>query len=139
MKFKLPPINPADEEFNIAPMIDIVFQLLLFFMVASHLNQMEKVQIGVPVAAHAVVPREFQDRRIITIRADGQIYLGSYPHSLAEVEPLVEKERARIPDLKIYLRADKNVPHKFVREVMEACAAAGAAEIIFATYEKEYE
>lgn len=139
MKFKAPPINPIDEEFNIAPMIDIVFQLLLFFMVASHLNQMEKVPIAVPPASRSVVAKEFEDRRVITIRQDGTIYLGSYVHPLADVKPLIEKERQTVPGLKIFLRADRNAPHKHVRQVMKACAEAGAAEIIFATYEKEYE
>ena len=44
MKFKLP-IFEGDDEVQMAPMIDMVFLLLIFFMVASHLNQLDKVEI----------------------------------------------------------------------------------------------
>ena len=77
------------------------------------------------------------DRRTITIKHDNSIYLGTKPAELDQVTPLVKKERLKIPQLKIYLRADERVKYRRVREVMKACADAGAAEIIFATYESE--
>jgi biopolymer transport protein ExbD len=134
MKFDVP--GPADEEdFPMTPMIDMVFLLLIFFMVASHLNQMEKVEIDVPIAESAVVPKELLDRRTITIKSDESLYIGNKRGELEQVTPLVRKQRASIPDLKIYLRADKRVKHRRVREVMKACADGGASEIIFASYE----
>jgi biopolymer transport protein ExbD len=57
----------ADDSTPMAPMVDMVFLLLIFFMVASHLNQLEKVEIEVPQAAHAAVPEQLNDRRTITI------------------------------------------------------------------------
>lgn len=137
MKVALPRTTAADEELNMAPMIDMVFLLLIFFMVASHLKQLESVEIEVPIAENAVVPKELSDRRVVSIKADGTIYLGGAPQPLEKVKPIVEKARQQIPDLKIYLRADKRVEHKKVREVMKACADAGASEILFATYESE--
>jgi biopolymer transport protein ExbD len=136
MKIKLP-LDTGDDEVQMAPMIDMVFLLLIFFMVASHLNQLERVEIEVPVADHAVIAKEFVGRRNITIKENGDIYLGTRPSLLEEVQPLIEKERKTIPDLKIFLRADKRVKHEKVRAVMKACADAGAAEIIFATFEQE--
>ena len=47
----------------------------------------------------------------------------------------MKKELAQVPGLKVYLRADKRVRHRRVRDVMQACAEGGAAEIIFAAYE----
>lgn len=124
-----------DGEISMAPLIDMVFLLLIFFMVASHLNQLEKVEIEVPVAESATVAKDFLDRRTITIKHDETIYIGNQPSELDAVMPMVEKQRASLPSLKIYLRADKRTRHRRVREVMKACADAGASEIIFATYE----
>jgi len=131
-KFKI-----EDEEVQMAPMIDMVFLLLIFFIVASHFTEMELVEIEVPVASHSTLPEERGDRRTITITADETIYLGVNIHTLEEIGPIVEKERHQVPGLKIFLRADERLKHGIVRDVMRACAEAGAAEIIFSTYEKE--
>ena len=136
MKF-LVPGSENEEEVQMAPLIDMVFLLLIFFMVASHLNQLDKIEIRPPIASNAAVPDELAGRRTITIRADETIFIGSLPRDIAQVGPLVEKARQVAPELKIFLRADGRVPHRRVREVMQACAEAGAGEIIFATYEAE--
>ncbi len=126
-----------EEEVQMAPMIDMVFLLLIFFIVASHFNQLERVEIDVPVASNATVPRESSGRRTITITEDETIYLGITPHELEDIGPIVEKERQKVPGLKIFLRADRRIKHGRVKDVMKACAEAGAAEIIFSTYEEE--
>jgi biopolymer transport protein ExbD len=136
MKFKLPTSGP-EEEVQMAPMIDMVFLLLIFFMVAAHFNVLERVEIKPPVAKHAAIPEDPKDRRTISIKEDGTIYVGMEPRELEEVQPIVERVLEQVPHLKIFLRADRNVPHKRVREVMKACAEAGVVEIIFATYESE--
>ena len=134
MNFSIPGLADQ-EEFPMTPMIDMVFLLLIFFMVASHLNELDKVEIDVPLAASAAVPKDLLDRRSITITHDETIYLGNKESELEHVKPLVKKQREQGQDLKISLRADKRVKHRRVREVMKACADGGASEIIFATYE----
>jgi biopolymer transport protein ExbD len=136
MDLQLPNESESDHV-PMAPMIDMVFLLLVFFMVASHMNRLERVEIGVPVAEHARRPKDLADRRTITVREDGQLYLGSRPSSLEEITPAVERQQREVPGLKIYLRADKDTDHGKVRAVMKACAEGGASEIIFAAYETE--
>ena len=122
---------------DLTPLVDVVFLLLIFFMVASNLNQLEKVEIDIPVATHSRVPDDLSNRRTITVKENGDIYLGNVPSDMEDIGPRVKKEREKVPGLKIYLRAAEKTPHKFVRDVMKECAAHGAAEILFATYEKE--
>jgi biopolymer transport protein ExbD len=133
---KLTKFNIEEEEVQMAPMIDMVFLLLIFFIVASHFTEMELIEIDVPVAKNAAVPEDRDHRRTITITADEKIYLGVKEHDLEDIGEVVEKERQKVPGLKIFLRADERLKHGRVRDVMKACAEAGAAEIIFATYEK---
>ena len=136
MRFKLQ-MEGGEDEISMAPLIDMVFLLLIFFMVASHMNQLDKVEINIPVAEHSKIADDLSDRRTITVKEDGTVYIGSRLSTMEEVGPQVEKERLTIPGLKIYLRADKKTPHEYVREVMKSCAAHGASEILFATYETE--
>ncbi len=135
MKFVLPSGEGEEDEIPMAPMIDMVFLLLIFFMVASHFHSLERVEIEVPVADKAKVPEDLSGRRTITVKSDGVIYLGNKPVPLEEVGPAVKKELERLPALKVYLRADRATPHKDVREVMKRCAENGAVEILFAAYE----
>jgi biopolymer transport protein ExbD len=128
------PEEEADEP-DLAPMVDMVFLLLIFFMVSSHLNQMDKIEVDLPVESHAAVAEEMRDRRTITIQSDGTIFLGTTRSSLAEVGPVVKKELAVVKNLKIYIRADRGVQYKEVEDVMKACSQAGASEILFAAYE----
>ena len=58
-----------DEEINMAPMIDMVFLLLIFFMVASHMIKIDKTPVELPAASSSVVPEQISDRTFITIRS----------------------------------------------------------------------
>ena len=127
-----------DVGFQMAPMIDIVFQLMIFFMCASHLHMtLDNPEINVPVAPNASIPEELNDRRYITVKADGTVMLGGTVVTLDQVRAEITKATKTIPDLKIFLRADASLRHKTVRETMAACAEGGAGEIIFAAYQSE--
>jgi biopolymer transport protein ExbD len=136
MKFNIP-VDPIEEEVQMAPMIDMVFLLVIFFMTASHFNQMDNPSIDLPVADKAAVPKDVSDRRSITVKQDGVIFVGNAPTPLEKIGPMIEDLRKKVPGLKVYVRAEELTPFKAVKDVMKVCAEAGAAEVIFATYETE--
>jgi len=130
---------PADEEmgFQMAPMIDCVFLLIIFFMSAANQRQAEKIEIEIPEAAAAVVAQDQSNRGNITVKENGEIFVGVTPVTLEQLEPLVSSTREFQPNLRIFLRADARVHFQKVRAVMDKIAAAGISDIIFATYESE--
>ena len=140
MKFKIP-MEGGDDDINMAPMIDMVFLLLIFFMVASHLTALERIPVPLPVADKAKVPEEARDRQLITIRAvddsgeEADIYMNLQVIDLqtfaTEIGRLYESDE----NLQVYLRADRRVKHKHIKNVMEACAGVGIVDIIFGTFE----
>ncbi len=140
MKFKIP-IEGGDDEINMAPMIDMVFLLLIFFMVASHLTALERVPVLLPVADKAVVPKEARGRQLITIRAEDNlketatIYMNLQAVDINQFATEIKKMYEADENLQVYLRADRFVKHRFVKGVMEACADAGVVDIIFGTFE----
>jgi len=140
MKFKIP-TEGGDDEVNMAPMIDMVFLLLIFFMVASHLSSMERVPVPLPVADKAKVPEEARDRQLVSILAldetgeEAYIFMNLKKVGLEEFGPEIIRLREADENLQVYLRADRRVKHKHIKAVMEACAQAGIADIIFGTFE----
>ena len=140
MKFKIP-MEGGDDEINMAPMIDMVFLLLIFFMVASHLTALERIPVPLPVADKAKVPEEARDRQLVTIRAvddsgeNAEIYMNLQVVSLEQFAATVGNLFESDENLQVYLRADRRVKHKHIKSVMQACAEVGIVDIIFGTFE----
>lgn len=139
MKFKIP-TEGGDESINMAPMIDLVFLLLIFFMAASHLTRLERIPVELPEADRARVPETAAGRQIITLMAaddsgaEMEIFMNLQKmdfegfvetlHSLTVEEPPV-----------VYLRADRRLRHRHVRRVLAACGEAGIMDVVFAALE----
>ena len=136
MTFDLPS-DGKEDQIDMSPMIDMVFLLIIFFITNSKEYQDAKVEVKLPIAAHANVPKEPKNRQSITIEANGNIRLGAVEAKLEDIKPTIEQAIKTIPNLKIFLRAEGTVAHDQVRKVMAECAAGGVADIIFATYEKD--
>lgn len=131
---KIPVDNSADAKFVMAPMIDMVFLLLVFFMCASQLSQTQSLPLEIPTATKAIVPRERPDRFIVNIDKDGNLYGGNIPVKLSELKRMVMEHKAVNPNLKVYVRADQNTVHKDVRKVMGIMGEAGIADFIFGAF-----
>ena len=119
---------------QMAPMIDMVFLLIIFFMTASHLSASKSKTLDIPVANHGVIPKERPDRWTVNVTADGAIFSGQTPVTVDELKRLVTERVKQEPDMKVYLRADKVTPHKQVKSVMSAMAEAGVGNFIFGVF-----
>jgi biopolymer transport protein ExbD len=130
---------PADDDmgFQMAPMIDAVFLLIVFFISASYISERDRIPVDIPVADQAVVPREPGSRAVINIRADGTIYAGSQPVVVGELPELLVSMAEENPATKVYIRADREVHHRVTRQVLEASAEAGILDVIFSTYQTD--
>lgn len=129
MRFK----RPREQEaiLTIAPLIDMVFLLLVFFLVTYHFD----LASGVPIQLPKVAAKNFDEvREKVTVLIDrsGQLYLkGSkldLPALRAELKGIVQKEGA----VSLVLQADKEVSHGIVVEVMDAAKTSGVRTIIIA-------
>jgi len=119
-----------------APMIDMVFLLLVFFMTVSNLAQAEKrIKLDLPESYEADVPKELSDRTTISIKRDGSLFWGAQAITLDELPAQIEPAVAETPDLRIQVRADRTTPFAEIRKVLEACAQAGAYQVIYSTHQ----
>jgi len=122
---------------QMTPMIDMTFLLLVFFMVTSKITkEQKKMEIGLPVAAAARVPDDFNGRDIVNIDGRGAYYIGDRPATKAELKAYLRQRFIDYPPLKLAVRADAETPGRQIKEMMQLAADAGAIEVIFATHKK---
>tara|TARA_R110002096_G_scaffold16109_2_gene55409 strand:- start:1234 stop:1641 length:408 start_codon:yes stop_codon:yes gene_type:complete len=127
--------KPLDEvSFQITPMIDMTFLLLIFFMVTQTItSQQLNVPVKLPVAISAVDP-ERTERDVINIDGDGNYYIGDLMSTQEEVLAHLKVKFKDYPPLQIYLRADKDTPTKKIREFVDMATEVGAIDLIFGVY-----
>ncbi len=133
MKIKMP--AREDAAVDMAPMIDLVFLLLIFFMVASVVTELEKVEVEIPESKYAKVPEATTGRMMLSVDANNVIYVGKLPVMVDELKDLVDEEMNRNPDTRILIRADHRVEYKTCKDIMIACGEVGASDLIYATFE----
>ena len=124
----------GDAQFEMAPMIDMVFLLLVFFMCASHMSVVQSIPLEIPTATKAVVPKERPDRFIVNIITDGTIYSGNQKVTIEELKDIAKSELQMTPNMKVYIRADKKTHHKYVSKVMNSLAETGLSNFIFGAF-----
>ncbi len=123
----------VDPEFELTPMIDIVFLLIAFFMTLISFISAELIELKLPDANQSSIPEEQGERQYISVDINGQAYFGSTPISYEALPEALAAGRTAQPTLKVFLRADANTAHRHVNRVMEACAEAGIFDLIFAS------
>ena len=122
--------------FQLAPMIDMTFLLLIFFMVTTKISKEQiKEEIRLPVASNAVIPPEVGNRDVISIDDQGRYFIGQTPADKKALADYLQQRFKDFPPLRLYIRADKNTPGKKIKEVMKMAADAGALDVIFGSYQ----
>ena len=113
-------------EINVTPLVDVVLVLLIIFMVVTPF--LRPIDVTLPQAEHAE-PSE-QLPVVLTLRADGAIYLHEERIALADLGPLVTTRN-------VLVRADGDLGFGTVRRVMEELAVAGVSGVDLATVPPE--
>ena len=126
--------------FNMTPMIDVVFLLIIFFLVSSHLAKQE-VQMPLPLPTAQSGNKSIAEdvpRLTINVLVDGTTMLSGrhIPHTEL-TQRLADRLREEGPGLQVRIRGDRNAPYQFVEPIMLACARAGIWNVSFAVYRPE--
>lgn len=120
---------------QIAPMVDITWIMIIFFMVTNEIVENEfDVPLDLPIASAAVVPKDTAGRVIVNIDASGGYHIGSEATDLAGLTAHLKRQMIEYPPLKVYMRADADTAALRTKEFYRACAQAGAVEVVLGTY-----
>ncbi len=116
---------------NLAPLVDIVFLLVIFFMVSStFITQETGLPIDLPSAQSGL--EEPQGVPVVVLDEQGQAYLGNRRLSDAALFAQVKARLDRSEKKVAVLRADRRVPHGRVVQVLDILRRAGAARVAIA-------
>ena len=116
---------------NISPLIDLVFLLLIFFMVTTSFVKETGIDVQRPTASTAVLKEK--GNILIGVSKDGQIYLDRKRIDIRSVRAHVERCLAENPEGQVVVVADKASRTGLTVRVMDQCRLAGAKNVSIAT------
>ncbi len=118
-------------DINVTPMVDVMLVLLIIFMVTAPL-----LTVGVPVdlpKTQAEVLSDPDEPLVITVNAEGQLFLQETPVDIAGLAPRLMAITRNKLDTRIYVRGDQSIQYGRVMEVMGALTTAGFAQVALIT------
>ncbi len=115
---------------NLTPMIDIVFLLIIFFMVGTTFSQMDAhIDLQIPEVSDSGTLTAPPERRVVEVHRDGRITLDDQVIRLDELVRHLAYARSQYADLGVLVRGDARGAFQGVAEVLHACKQAGIREL----------
>jgi len=135
----LKPDREDNIELNLTPLIDVVFLLLIFFMVSTTFEKQSKLKLQLPDSSAVA---EVQDQKSITIGIDakGHYYINDRQvvnTSLDTLKIALEKITDGKKDMLVILKADAKTPHQSVVTAMDAAGQLGLVKLSIATLQNQ--
>jgi len=134
LELNLPENKAIKPEINMSPMIDVVFLLLIFFMVTTVFPESDGIIIEKPESEHAV---SMVDKNIVVkIDSSGIIYLQDKKLNIADLKRVLKSQLAMDNSIPVILNADKKTSTEALIKVIDAAKSSGAKQLGLATDEK---
>ena len=125
---------PEPAGFQIAPMVDIVFLLLIFFLVTWNFARYEtELDVKVPTAKEGKESRRSVGEVIINVKSDGSIVMNRKTVTAEELGGTLRKISELYPDQAVVLRGDQSADYRHIVAVLDICRAANIWNVAFAT------
>ena len=122
---------------NLVPLINIIFLLLIFFMVAGRITASDVVPVDAPESS-AQTPQAEADV-ILLVSAVGDVYLESQPVDLAVLSELLQERLAQSPDpdaFRVQVKVDAALPVENLKTVLGSVRSAGLLQVSLVTRER---
>ncbi|MFQ5659875.1 MAG: ExbD/TolR family protein [Gammaproteobacteria bacterium] len=135
------PQRKDDVDVNITPLIDVVFLLLIFFMVSTTFDRESEINITLPKASEEYTDVK-PDAVNIEVDIQGRVYINKQPLINSQLTTIREAIRNAIHDMEnppVIINADAQATYQLVIRVMDAARQLGLVNITFATQKLEEE
>ncbi len=131
----------AVAEINVTPMVDVMLVLLVIFIVTAPLLT-TGVNVNLPQASRAKSLPQDNTALTLTVERDGQVTLNAAKQDAVKLD--MDTLRSRLaavreanPQVRVYVKGDKDVPYGMMMEVMAEVTAAGVTQVAFVTEPKK--
>ncbi len=130
--------DPAAElALNLAPMIDVVFLLLIFFMVATTFAEKEKqIDLDLPTAESGEVAADAVDEIVVNVLGDGSTQIDGETVDRERMREIFARAARSNPETPVTIRGDRIAQLQIVTDVMDVCRIAGLSDIGIMTVDK---
>lgn len=119
-----------DATINLTPMIDVVFLLVIFFMVGSKYSESEsRVNVNVAGQTEMQAISRLPDQRVVEVQADGATLLDGQSVTLDQLVQTLQQQYREYPGLKVVVRGEGQAPFNRVNEVLRQVSRSGIADI----------
>ncbi len=120
----------AESEVNLTPMLDVVFIMLIFFVVTSSFVKESGVEINRPNANTA--QQQESANILVAIRPNGEIWIDNRAVDIRAVRANIERLRAELPESAVVIQGDKNAQIGSLVRVMDQVRLAGITHVAIA-------
>ena len=121
----------AKSVINLTSMVDMLFLILLFFLVTSSFIEQPNIKLELPSTRYASTSK--LEERTLTISQDGKLFFQNEPVKRKKRIFVLKNAFLKQDDKTLVLRADKNVPYGAVVDIMDAAKGAGLRRIVAPT------
>jgi len=128
----LRPRRPAPPRVDITPLIDVVFLMLIFFMVSTTFDKQTQLKVDLPSASAMEQKEQKEDRIEITIDPKGHFYVNELElvsHDAATLQRAIQKVSDGRTDLPVIVSGDRNAPLQAMVTVMDVTAQLGLSRL----------
>ncbi|KAA1258907.1 biopolymer transport protein ExbD [Rubripirellula obstinata] len=127
-------VKSEDVTINLTPMIDVVFLLVIFFMVGSKFSEAEsRIKVNVPSVGEMRSLARVPDERVVAIGVDGTLTLDETPMTMSQLTETLRREHENYPGMKVAVRGEASGSIQQMVEVLHAVRVAGVDQIGIAT------
>jgi biopolymer transport protein ExbD len=127
------PLKLSQEEnagINLTSMIDVLFLLIIFFMVGTRFSENEgSIEVNLPKLANGGAMLNAPAGKVVALRADKAIVLDNQVVSIQQLEQILQNERRNYPDVKVSVKADGDGSIQSLSEVLGAIQRAGVSNL----------
>ena len=134
----MPKLHGEPCELNMTPMIDVVFQLMIFFIVTIKLNQEYNPDVKLEFGKYGPTIKQMADTTlVIEINRFGWTSIHNMMVSRENLAKLIRGRYNRYGQYPVLIRGDYRAKHKDIRAVMDMCTSAGIWKITFAAIKEK--
>jgi biopolymer transport protein ExbD len=128
MPLKLEPIE--EPALNLTPMIDVVLNLVIFFLVTTQITKEERqYKVELPKVTDAKPLTAMPDELVVNISPNGEFFLGREPRTPDELEQDLRAAAERYPEQAVVIRGDANGPYQHVMTALNICHRANISNV----------
>jgi biopolymer transport protein ExbD len=124
--------------FQIAPFVDILLFLLVFFIMSWNFARNEaELDVKVPAAREGQENKRPVGEVILNVKRDGSVVMNRRTMNAAELQDTLSRIAKLYPDQAVVLRGDQDVNYKYIVDALDVCRAANIWNVAFATSKPE--